>query len=495
MRGIRKQFPGVLALDGVDLDLFAGEIHALAGENGSGKSTLAKILYGAHLPDAGTVEIDGEQVSLTSPNRALRAGIVAISQELTLAPTLSVTENVLMGRLPRRRGLIDWRLARAEARDALDQLGVEIDERARVGDLSIELQQEVEVARAVTASSRVLVLDEATSSLSESATEKLLEKLAQLRDQGVAILFISHRLRELYLCAQRATVLRDGRLIGTVPLDRTPEAELVRMMVGREITDLFGKRRVERGEPRLAVAGLTTEDGSVLDASLEVRRGEIVGVAGLVGSGKSELALALAGAIPATGWARVDGKIVDLRSPRRSIRAGIGFVPEDRKRSGIFPTRTVRQNMSLAWMSLLSRLGVIRVRDERRLAHDAVRRFSVRTPSIERPIVQLSGGNQQKVILGRSFTLSPNVVVLAEPTRGIDVGAKSEVYQFVQDMAESGAAILMVSSELPELLGVADRILVMYQGRIRAEFDAAKAEEEDIAHIAMGGEAAERGVG
>jgi ABC-type sugar transport system ATPase subunit len=487
MRGISKQFPGVLALDEVDLELRAGELHALAGENGSGKSTLAKILYGALVQDAGTIELDGEEITLGTPSRALQHGIVAISQELTLAPSLSVTENVLMGRLPRRRGLIDWAAARTLARASLDQLGVHVDERARVGELSIELQQEVEVARAVSANSRVLILDEATSSLSEAATERLLYKLEQLRLTGVAILFITHRLRELYACAQRCTVLRDGVHVGTVALHETDEAQLVRMMVGREIKDLFGKRRIEQGEPRLVVAGLSTEDGSVEDAAFEVRKGEIVGVAGLVGSGKSELALALVGAIPAEGWVRVDGKIVDLRSPRHAMRRGIGFVPEDRKRSAIFPTRSVRQNLSLAWMGFLARLGVIDVQKERRLASDPVERFSVRTPTIERSIVQLSGGNQQKVILGRTFALSPDVVVLAEPTRGIDVGAKSEVYQFIQGMSEQGAAVLMSSSELPELLGVADRILVMFRGQIRGEFDAQQTDEETIAHVAFGG--------
>ena len=487
MDGISKQFPGVLALDAVDLELRAGELHALAGENGSGKSTLAKILYGALVQDGGTIELGGEEIVLGTPRRALQHGIVAISQELTLAPSLSVTENVLMGRLPRKRGLIDWSAARTQARASLDQLGVHVDERARVGELSIELQQEVEVARAVSANSRVLILDEATSSLSEAATERLLEKLEQLRLSGVAILFISHRLRELYACAQRCTVLRDGVYVGTVELDETDEAQLVRMMVGREIKDLFGKRRIEQGEPRLVVAGLSTEDGSVEDAAFEVRKGEIVGIAGLVGSGKSELALALVGAVPAQGWVRVDGKIVDLRSPRRAIRRGIGFVPEDRKRSAIFPTRSVRQNLSLAWLGFLARLGVVNVREERRLASETVERFSVRTPTIERAIVQLSGGNQQKVILGRTFALSPDVVVLAEPTRGIDVGAKSEVYQFIQGMSEQGAAVLMSSSELPELLGVADRILVMFRGQIRGEFDAQQTDEETIARVAFGG--------
>jgi ABC-type sugar transport system ATPase subunit len=487
MRGIRKAFPGVLALDNVDLELRAGEIHALAGENGSGKSTLAKILYGAHQPDEGVVTVDGEPVSFSSPRQAIEHGIVAISQELTLAPTLTVAENILMGRLPRRGGLIDWPRARAAARAALGQIGVEVDARRRVGELGIELQQEVEVARAVSANSRVLVLDEATSSLSEAATQRLLERLEQLRAGGVAVLFISHRLRELYDCASRATVLRDGRRVGTVPLPETREKQLVSMMVGREISDLFNKRRIERGAAVLEVAGLTTEDGAVKDASFDVYAGEILGIAGLVGCGKTELGLALAGACPADAEIRVRGSVVDLRSPRAAVEAGIGFVPEDRKRSALLPTRTVQQNLSVAWAGRLSRAGVINVAEERRLAQKTVRRFSVRSPSLGTPIVKLSGGNQQKVILGRWFAIAPGVIVLSEPTRGIDVGAKSEVYGFIQDMAEGGAAVVMISSELPELLGLADRILVMFRGRISGEFDASRTAEEDIAHVALGG--------
>jgi ABC-type sugar transport system ATPase subunit len=491
MRGIRKEFPGVLALDGVDLELTAGEIHALAGENGSGKSTLVKILYGALTPDAGTVEIDGEPVAFTNPRQAIQSGIVAISQELTLAPTLSVTENVLMGRLPRRLGAVDWGAAHRAARAALEDLGVHIDPHRRLGELSIELQQEVEVARAASANSRVLVLDEATSSLSEAATERLLERLEQLRARGVAIVFISHRLRELYQCASRATVLRDGKLVATVALPQTTEQRLVGLMVGREITDLYGKRSIERGATALTVSRLSTADGAVENASFEVHEGEIVGVAGLIGCGKTELGLALVGAVPSSGDVRVLGKRVRLRSPRDSIRNGIGFVPEDRKRSAILPTRSVVNNLSVAWHRKLTRLGLVNLREERRLAQQTVQRFSVRTASLGTRIVNLSGGNQQKVVLGRWFALAPRVIVLAEPTRGIDVGAKSEVYGFIQDMAAEGAAILMISSELPELLGLADRILVMFRGQIAGEFDAGDADEEKVSHLALGVTAAE----
>lgn len=485
--GIAKAFPGVQALDAVDLHLRAGEVHALAGENGSGKSTLAKILYGFHQPDSGSIAIDGNRTVIASPREALKHGIVAISQELTLAPTLTVAENIMMGRLPTRAGLVDWRRARRRALEVLHQLGVSIDPDTRVGRLSIELQQEVEVARAVSARSRVLILDEATSSLSEHATERLLEKIEQLRQQGVAVLFISHRLRELYVAAQRATVLRDGKLVGEVPLPQTRERELVRLMVGRDIADLYNKRDVERGETLFKCTGLSTPDGAVQAATLSVRAGEILGVAGLVGCGKTELGLALTGAYPFTGEVELRNRPLTLRSPRSAIRAKIGYVPEDRKRSGLFLTRSVRQNLSYPWLNVLARFGLIDVLRERRLARETVERFSIRTRSLETNITELSGGNQQKVLLGRTLALSPDLVVLSEPTRGVDVGAKSDVYGFIQDIAEAGKAVIVISSELPEILGLADRILVMHHGQIAAEFPRETASEEAVAHAAMAG--------
>jgi ABC-type sugar transport system ATPase subunit len=491
MEGIEKRFPGVVALDGVDFELAAGEVHALAGENGSGKSTLVKILYGALTPDAGTIRLAGERVTFSAPRQAIERGIVAISQELTLAPTLTVAENVLMGRLPRQRGIINWAQARRRARGALEELGVDVDPRMRVGDLPLELQQEVEVARAVSSEPKVLILDESTSALSEAAVERLLERVMVLRDRGVAIIFISHRLRELYRCASRVTVLRDGRLIGTVSLPETDERRLVRMMVGREISDLYNKQQIAKGEPVLSVRGLTTDDGSVVDASFEVGAGEIVGIAGLVGCGKTELALALGGACAAHGELLVRGRKVRLRSPRTAIRAGISLVPDDRKRNAVLPTRSVQHNLSAAWMNRIARAGLINLRRERRMAADTVARFSIKTASLGTPIVQLSGGNQQKVVLGRWFSLDPDVVVLCEPTRGIDVGAKSEVYRLIQEMAARGSGVVMVSSELPELLGLADRILVMFRRRICAEFESEGLREEQVAHAAMGGEMAE----
>lgn len=489
MRGITKHFPGVVALHKVDLDLYPGEVHALVGENGSGKSTLCKCLYGLHSPDEGTIEIDGTIREIGSPTRALQLGIAAITQELTLAPTLSVTENILMGRLPMGRFGIDWKKAHALAREALDQVGAMIDETRQVSSLNVELQQEVEIARAVSTNSRVLILDEATSSLSEDATERLMIKIEQLRSQGVAIVFISHRLKEIFQCCQRATVLRDGELVDVVEVDQTTEGELVSKMVGRTMEDLYGKRPIQIGERLLEVRNLSTVDYSVKNVSFEVRRGEILGLSALVGSGKIQLGKALFGAIPAVGEVTLKGKPVKLGAPIRGMIAGIGFVPDDRKDGALLLCRSVRHNLSLPWMKTgaFSRFGLVRMRAEMALANECMRKFAVRAPSLNTQIVNLSGGNQQKVILARCFAMKPQIVVLAEPTRGIDVGAKSEVYSFIQDLAEQGAGIIMISSELPELLGLADRILVMYQGELCGEYDPRVSSEEDIAHAACTG--------
>lgn len=490
MRGITKCFPGVVALNKVDLALYPGEVHAVVGENGSGKSTLCKCLYGMYRPDEGSIEIDGTICEIGTPNRALQLGITAITQELTLAPTLSVTENILMGRLPRGRFGINWKKAHLFARDALDQVGAEIDERRQVGSLSAELQQEVEIARAVSTQSRVLILDEATSSLSEAATVRLMDKIKQLRLQGVAIVFISHRLKEIFTCAQRATVLRDGEFVDVVDMCRTTENELVSRMVGRAMEDLYGKRQVRIGKTLLQVRNLSTLDGKVRNISFDLRRGEILGISALVGSGKIQLGKALFGAIPATGDVTLGGKPVKMGTPISGMSAGIGFVPDDRKNCSLLMTRTLCHNLSLPWMQKagFTRFGLVKTKAEKALAEDCVERFAVRAPSLGSLVVNLSGGNQQKVVLARCFAMKPRIVVLTEPTRGIDVAAKSEIYAFIQDLAEEGAGILMISSELPELLGLADRILVIYQGELCSEFDPCTASEEDIAHVACTGE-------
>jgi ribose transport system ATP-binding protein len=492
LAGISKRFPGATALDDVDLELGAGAVHALIGENGSGKSTLARIACGALAPDAGRIEVEGVERAFGSPREALALGIVAITQELSLAPTLSVAENIFLGRLPRGRlGRVDWGALRAAARDVLARLDVRVDERRAVGELSVELQQEVAIARAVSSPLRLLVLDEATSALSEAATRRLLEIVERLRSSGAAVLMITHRLSELYGVATAATVLRDGHVVADVPLPSTPERELVRLMVGR---DLPGHRRDRRAEPRetvLDVDGLHTRDGRLRPTTLRVRGGEILGVTGLDGSGKAELGLALAGAIPSDGSVRVLGRPADLSQPRAALASGIGFVPDDRNRAALLPTRSVAENFCVAWTGELTRGGVVDARAERRRVRAAIERYHVTPASPQIRITALSGGNQQKVILGRVLDRDVRVLVLAEPTRGIDVAAKGEIYGLLHQQAERGAAIVVISSELPELIRIADRILVLYRGEVRGEFAGPGLEEEQLAHVAVSGVPAE----
>jgi ABC-type sugar transport system ATPase subunit len=489
LEGISKSFPGVRALDEVDLTIRAGEVHALTGENGSGKSTLARVVAGMHQPDEGRIVLDGTEVRFANPAAAIASGIVMISQELTLAPTLTVAENIFLGRLPKNRlGLVDWAKLGSDATDALRRLDVHVSPWQRVSDLSVELRQEVEIARALSSGARLIILDEATSSLSEAATERLLSLVQKERDRGTAVLMITHRMPEIYAVASTATVLRDGLLVTEVPLPQTAESDLVRLMVGREIGDFYGKRQIAPGETILDVEGLSTPDGALSSANFTLLRGEILGVAGLVGSGKAELGLALGGAIAGQGTVKLGGHAVALGEPRHAIDAGIGFVPDDRKASALLLVRSVRENFALAWLDRLTRRGLLDTRREARDVAEAMNTYRVSASSASVLISTLSGGNQQKVILGRVFSRKPSVLVLSEPTRGIDVGAKSEIYRLMQDAAAAGAGIIMISSELPELLGVADRIAVFFEGKLRGIFDAKSSTEETLAHVAVAGE-------
>jgi ABC-type sugar transport system ATPase subunit len=488
VEGISKSFPGVRALNDVSLELSAGEVHALTGENGSGKSTLSKVLGGVYQPDSGTIWLDGEQITVTNPAMALKHGIISISQELTLAPSLSVAENIYLGRLPRTRyGAIDWQRTRTDAQRVLDELGVHVDPRTRVSTLSIELQQEVEIARALSTSARLLILDEATSSLSEAATDRLLTIVEEQRQSGVAVLMISHRMPELYRSASKTTVLRDGRLVGTVPLPQTTEAQLVRMMVGRDLEDYFGTRTTRTGDVALDVRELASIDGQLKPTSFRLHRGQILGVAGLVGSGKTELGLALGGVLPSTGEVYVGGRKVSVHNPRAALAGGIGFVPEDRKGQCILPGRSVAENFALSWMGDLSSWGFLRVREEKRRVTASMARYGVVAANENVSISTLSGGNQQKVVLGRVFARGCDVFVLSEPTRGVDVGAKSAIYNLLQELVTAGAAVVIISSELPELIGLADEILVYHQGEVRGQFAAHEFEEESIASVAVAG--------
>ncbi|NIZ10619.1 sugar ABC transporter ATP-binding protein [Pseudooceanicola sp. HF7] len=488
VKGISKSFPGVKALSNVDLTIRAGEVHALTGENGSGKSTLSKVIAGMHRPDTGTIRIDGELCELENPADAIERGIVMISQELTLAPTLTVAENIFMGRLPKSSwGKINWSKLNADAVQVLDRLNVHVSPTALVSDLSIELQQEIEIARALSTDARLLILDEATSSLSEAATKRLLELVVQERDQGMAVLMITHRMPEIYAVSSVATVLRDGSLISTVPIPQTTEEQLVKLMVGRELGDYYSKQEIAQGELVLDVKGLTAENGAFDPADLVLRRGEILGLAGLAGSGKSEFAQALGGAIAAHGQVRVADKAMALGDPRATIKAGVGYVPDDRKGSAILPVRDISENFAMAWMDRLTSKGLISLRRQKSEVASAIQDYGVVTSSADALISTLSGGNQQKIVLGRIFRRKPDVLILNEPTRGVDVGAKTEIYKMLQQAANEGAGIIVISSELPEILGISDRIAVFFEGRIVAEFDGPTADEEAIAHAAVAG--------
>lgn len=485
-RDITKTYPGVVALSGVDVQVHTGEIRALVGENGSGKSTFAKVLYGGTVPERGEVVFLGEPLEFGSPARSLGRGIVAISQELSLSPELTVTENVLMGQLPTRLGAVDWRRAHEQTNEALSDLGLSIDPRARVGELSIELQQGVEICRALSRNASLIILDEATSSLSKHAADLLLSRVVERAAQGTSILLITHRMGEVREIAHTATILRDGRHIATTPLDQVSDDDILQMMVGREVRNIYGTKGGNVGEVVLRLENFGAQDGSFLPLSLELRSGEIVGVAGLVGCGKSELALAVAGAIPVEGSVKVSGEVVELGEVRRAIKSGIAMVPEDRKRQGLLPARDVLENVSLPWKSVGVVAGIIDRRRQEVVASELGDRLNLKARSLASNIYTLSGGNQQKVLLARWLPLAPRVLVLVEPTRGVDVGAKHAIYEIIRELANDGIAILLVSSELPEVLGMSDRILVMFEGRITASLDGESATEQNVAEWVLG---------
>jgi ribose transport system ATP-binding protein len=486
MRGISKAYPGVQALAGVDFDVMPGEVHALAGENGAGKSTLMKIMAGAVMRDAGEILWNGAPLRLDGPADALAAGIRIIYQELNLVPHLSVAENIFLGREPVRGGLVDWRRMREEARRVLEPLGVPIDPRAAVASLPVGRQQLVEIAKALAAGARVIAMDEPTSALTDQEAEHLFALIGALKAQGVSLIYISHRLEELQRVADRVTVFRDGRRIETRPMKDTSIPHLIRLMVGRTLEEEFPKRELGPGDVALRVEGLVRA-GVLHDVTLDVRKGEILGVAGLMGSGRTELMRAIFGADPVdAGRILLDGRPVRIDSPAEAIRHGIALVPEDRKQQGLVLGMTVRENMTLARLRAVTRAGWVRRGAERGVAERLVKDLGVRTPSVEQVVRNLSGGNQQKVVLAKWLFTEAKVLIFDEPTRGIDVGAKAEIYELMNRLAAQGIAILMVSSELPEVLGMSDRVAVMHEGRLAGVLSRAEATPERVMHLATG---------
>ncbi len=487
-RSIRKSFPGIRALDGVSFDLNAGEVHALVGGNGAGKSTLINVMSGAVRADSGAIEVNGAAVPSMTPAVARSLGIAVIHQQPCLFGHLTVAENIgfaLEDRRPWRR--IDWPARQRLATDLLTRVGAAIDPERLVETLSMPEQQLVEIAKAIGASARVLIMDEPTASLSDREVARLFEVIARLRSQGAGIIYISHRLEEVFAIADRVTVLRDGETVGTHPRAALTPSVLVGMMIGRELAAIFPKRSVAPTDVALELRQISSRAAGVRDVSLSLRSGEIVGLAGLVGSGRTELAGTIFGLTPPdSGELLVRGKAAAVTSPADAIRHGIGYVPEDRRRHGVVPEMAVAENTSLANLDQVARRGLIDRASERSQAQRYVEQLQIKTPSVAQPVESLSGGNQQKVALAKWLATRPSILILDEPTQGIDVGAKAEIHSLMQELASRGLAILMISSELPEILGMSDRIAVMRNGTIAGVLAREDATQERVMAMALG---------
>ena len=481
LKNIAKRFGGVEVLHSVSFALRPGEVHALLGENGAGKSTLIKVITGVHQPDGGEIYLDDKRVHFDDPLQARLAGIAAIYQELSLCPDLNVAENIFLGRQPTTiGGRIDWSKLYREADRLVTSLGVHLDLRIKARNLSIAQMQSVEIARAFSLNARILIMDEPTSSLTLNEVAELFGLVRRLRDEGTAIIFISHRLEELFDVADRVTVLRDGSYVDTRLVKDVTRDELVRLMVGRTISNLFPKQEVKPGEVALKVEHLT-QAGIFEDISFELRRGEILGMAGLVGAGRTDVARAIFGVIPPTsGTIEVEGQQVKITSPQQAINLGLAYVPEDRQLHGLVPAMNITSNISLPILKQYARRGWLLDKAERSAALSASQQMEVRANSIWQIARTLSGGNQQKVVLAKWLSTKPRILILDEPTRGIDVGTKAAVHALMSKLAAEGIAILMISSELPEVLGMSDRIIVMHEGRMTGHFSRAEATQEKI---------------
>ncbi len=486
--GLVKSYGAVRALKGISFDLRPGEVHALVGENGAGKSTLIKIVTGAVAADAGTIEVGGRTIAAMDPHAAHLAGIAAVYQQPALFPHLSVAENIALED-DRRRGrrLLDWRARTARARRLLERVGASIDPERAVETLTMPEQQIVEIARVLGAEARVVIMDEPTASLGEREVASLFHAVAALKADEAGVIYISHRLDEIFALADRITVLRDGESVGTFPAGDVSRQDLVRLMVGRPMADVYPTRTHEPGPVRLELQGVGHRESGVHDVSLAVRRGEILGLAGLVGSGRTELAEIVFGLRPAdAGTIRLGGRDVRIGSPSAAISLGIGYVPEDRRRHGVILDMSIAANTTLASLPAVSRRGLIDRAAEAAAAGRFVDRLGIKTPSVEAAVGTLSGGNQQKVALARWLATEPAVLILDEPTQGVDVGAKGEIHRFMLELAAAGLAVIMISSELPEVLGMSDRVAVMRGGTIAGVLERAEATQDRLLALALG---------
>jgi ribose transport system ATP-binding protein len=487
VRNVTKTYPGVRALDAVSIDFERGEVHALVGENGAGKSTLIKILTGAIQPDGGEIELEGVVHSSFRPHEAIfDLGISAIYQEFNLIPYLSVAENVFFGKEITRGILINMNKMCSETEKILDRLGMKINPRTLVKDLSIAYQQIVEISKAISRNVKILIMDEPSAPLTTNEVDRMFDLVRTLRQQGVTVIYISHRLGEAFQLADRVTVLRDGKYIKTLMTKETNRQEIIRLMVGRTLGETYPEKRYQSEEVLLEVKNLSTS-GFLKNISLRLHRGEILGLGGLVGAGRTELARAIFGADPLkAGEIYVEGKRVNIRNTSSAIARGIGLIPEDRKQHGILSEMTVKENISYSALRNLNRVGIIMGKAEDRIAKDFKEKLDIKTPDLGRKVKNLSGGNQQKVVLSKWLATKCKVLLFDEPTRGIDVGAKQEIYELIKQLAEEGNGIVFISSELPELLGMCDRILVMRKGEISGSFMKGEATQDAILDLASG---------
>jgi rhamnose transport system ATP-binding protein len=492
LEGISKSFPGVKALSGVSLSLYPGQVTALVGENGAGKSTLVKVLTGIYQPDEGDIHLGDAHTIFPTAHAALKAGITAIHQETVLFDELSVAENIFIGHSPRNRfGLIDWSVMLDKARGLLKRAGADIDPKMRLRDLSIASRHLVAIARALSVDARVVVMDEPTAALSHKEIGELYELVDRLKADGKAILFISHKFDEIFRIADRYTVFRDGQMVGEGLIRDTNNNDLVRMMVGRDIGQVFPKKQVEPGASVLTVSGYC-HPTEFEDIGFELRRGEILGFYGLIGAGRSEFMQSLFGITkPSKGAIKIDGEIAVIRSPAEAVDKGIVYVPEERGRQGAITAMPIFQNVTLPSISKTSRAGFLRLAEEFKLAREYTSRLDLRAASLDQDVGTLSGGNQQKVVIAKWLATKPKVIILDEPTKGIDIGSKAAVHEFMSELAAAGLSVIMVSSEIPEILGMADRVIVMRAGRIAGQFAREGLTAETLVRTAAGiGEAA-----
>lgn len=487
LKDIDKSFPGVKALSGATLRIYPGRVMALVGENGAGKSTLMKVLTGIYTKDAGEVIYQGESCAFNGPKSSQEAGIGIIHQELNLIPELTIAENIFLGReFTRAFGAIDWKKMYAEADKLLARLNLAYSSHRLVSELSIGDQQMVEIAKVLSFGSKVIIMDEPTDALTDTETESLFSVIRELRDQGCGIVYISHRLKEIFEICDDVTVLRDGQFIGEKPVASLKEDTLIEMMVGRKLEDQYPRINIPQGKTKLNVINLSGED--VHDVSFSLHESEILGISGLMGAGRTELMKIIYGALPKTnGTVELDGKPCQIKKPAEGLEQGIVYISEDRKRDGLVLGMSVKENMSLTALRYFSRgMGVLNHKEEQLTVGDFIKLFNIKTPSMDQTIGFLSGGNQQKVAIARGLMTRPKVLILDEPTRGVDVGAKKEIYQLINKFKQEGLSIILISSEMPEVMGMSDRILVMHEGRISGEFSAHNVTQEMLMAAAVG---------